>query len=189
MPHPAQMSASDTGLLVIDMQEKLVPKIHDAAALTRNIQFLIDAARLLDMPVQATEQYPRGLGSTIPELRDRLPERLEKVRFSSCAIPSVTDNFRRGARPKVVVAGIETHVCVQGTVLDLLNQDFRVFIPVDAVGSRYPIDHDTALRRLEQAGAVLTTTETCVFEWVGGADHPRFKEISQLVKARSSTLT
>ena len=95
MAHPMQMSAADTALLVIDVQEKLMPKIADAGALTRNIAFLIDAARLLDMPVQATEQYPRGLGATVPELAGRLPERPDKVAFSSCAAPAVVETFHR----------------------------------------------------------------------------------------------
>src|SRR5579872_3255476 len=101
MPYATQMSAADAGLLVIDVQEKLVPLIPDAAALVRNVAFLIDAARLLDMPVQATEQYPRGLGPTVAELAKRLPERPDKVAFSSCAVPSVVEHFRRAARPKV----------------------------------------------------------------------------------------
>ena len=87
-----------------------------------------------------------------------------------------------------MLAGIETHVCVQQTALDLLAQNFRVYIPVDAVASRFPVDHDLALRRLERAGAVLTTAESCVFEWVGGAGHPKFKEISRLVQERMKAL-
>jgi nicotinamidase-related amidase len=188
MHHPTQMSPGDTGLLVIDVQERLIPKIQNRDALVRNIAFLIDGARLLGLPVQATEQYPKGLGATVPELAQRLPERPEKVAFSCCAVPSVVEGFRRGARPKVVLAGIETHVCVQATALDLLAQNFQVYIPVDAVGSRYAIDHDLALRRLEKAGAILTTSETCVFEWVGGADHPRFRDVSKLVQERMKAL-
>ena len=184
MPHSTQLSALDTGLLVIDVQEKLLPKIFNAVHLQRDAGFLIDAARLLSMPVQGTEQYPRGLGATVPELAAKLPERHDKVAFSSCIVPAVVETFRRAARPKIVLCGIETHVCVLHTALDLLALDFRVFIAVDAVGSRYRIDHDTALRRLEQAGAVLTTTETCLFEWVGGAHHPQFKAISSLVQER-----
>ena len=184
----SKMSAKDTSLLVIDVQEKLVPLIVDAAALVRNIAFLVDGARLLDVPVQCTEQYPRGLGPTVAELAKRLPERPDKTAFSSCAVPSVVEHFRRAARPKVVLAGIETHVCVLHTALDLLALDFRVYVAVDAVGSRYRIDHDTALRRLEQAGAVLTTSEGCVFEWLGGAGHPRFKAASQLVQQRMKAL-
>ena len=188
MPHPTQMTAGDTGLLVIDVQDKLLALIPGAEALVRNIAFLIDGARLLDVPVQATEQYPRGLGPTVPELAQRLPERPDKVAFSCCAVPSVVETFHREARPKVVLAGIETHVCVQETALDLLALDFRVYVAVDAVGSRYRIDHDTALRRLEQAGAVLTTSEGCAFEWLGGSGHPRFKAVSQLVQQRMKAL-
>ena len=138
MPHATQMSAADTGLLVIDIQEKLVPLMPTAQAMIRNVAFLIDAARLLDMPVQATEQYPRGLGATVPELARRLPDRPEKTAFSSCAVGSVVDAFHRAARPKIVVTGIEAHVCVLHTVLDLLALDFRVYVPVDAVASRRP---------------------------------------------------
>src|SRR5947209_14817660 len=151
MAHPTQMSAADTGLLVIDVQEKLLAKIPQTDALVRNIAFLIDGARLQGMPVQATEQYPKGLGPTLPELAQRLPERPDKVAFSCCAIPSIVDNFQRAARPKVLLAGIETHVCVLHTALDLLAADFRLYIAVDAVASRFALDHDVALRRLERA--------------------------------------
>jgi nicotinamidase-related amidase len=188
MPHPAQMSAADAGLLVIDVQEKLMPFIRDAATMTRNIAFLIDAARMLQIPVQATEQYPRGLGPTVPDLATRLPERPDKVAFSSCAVPSITESFRRGGRSKIVLAGIETHVCVLHTALDLIALDFRVYVAADAVSNRYAVDHEYALRRLEQAGAVLTTAETTVFEWVGAAGTPAFKEISRLVQERMKQL-
>lgn len=188
MAHPTQMSAGDTGLLVIDVQEKLVPKIQAADALVRNIAFLIDGARQLEMPVAATEQYPKGLGSTVAALLPRLPERPDKVAFSSCAVPAVVDGFRRLARPKVLLAGIETHVCVLHTALDLLARDFRVYVAVDAVGSRYAIDHEQGLRRMERAGCILVTSEMALFEWVGGADHPKFKAISGLVQERMKSL-
>src|SRR5262249_43960841 len=164
MPHPTQMSAGDAGLLIIDVQEKLMPLIPRATEVIRNIAFLIDAARALEMPVQATEQYPQGLGATVPELARRLPDRPDKVAFSCCAIPSVVDNFRRAARPKLLLAGIETHVCVQQTALDLLALNFRVYIAADGVASRYEIDHKRALHRLENAGAIITTCESAVFE-------------------------
>jgi nicotinamidase-related amidase len=183
-----QMSDLDTGLLVIDVQEKLAPKIAGVTGLVRNIAFLLDVAKILGVPVQATEQYPRGLGTTIAELLPKLPDRAEKVAFSSCAAPSVVETFHRQARPKLVLTGIETHVCVLHTALDLLTAGFRVFLPVDAVGARYRLDHDTALRRLEQAGAVLTTTEGCAFEWMGGANHPHFKDVSRLVQERMKAL-
>jgi nicotinamidase-related amidase len=188
MAHATQMSAGDTGLLVIDVQEKLLPKILDAHALVRNIAFLLDAARLLGIPVQATEQYPRGLGPTVPPLAQRLPERPEKIAFSSCAVPSVVEHFHRLARPRVVLAGIEAHVCVLHTALDLLALDFRVYVVADAIGARARGDHDIALRRLEQAGAVLVSTEMCVFEWLGSSGHPQFKAISQLIQERMKQL-
>jgi nicotinamidase-related amidase len=182
------MSAADSALLVIDMQDKLLPFIPGHAALVRNIAFLIDGARMLGMHVAATEQYPKGLGPTTAELARRLPERPDKIAFSSCAVASVVEGFHRAARPKVLLAGIETHVCVLNTALDLLALDFRVYVAVDAVAARYAIDHDTALRRMEQAGVILTTAETAVFEWVGGAGHLQFKAISQLVQQRMKSL-
>lgn len=188
MAHATQMSAGDTGLLVIDVQEKLLPRILDASLLVRNLAFLIDAAGLLELPVQATEQYPRGLGPTVPELAGRLPERFDKVAFSCCALPQVVERFHRAARPRIVLAGIESHVCVLHTALDLLALDFRVYVVADAVGARARIDHEMALRRLERAGAVLVSTEMCVFEWLGSSGHPRFKAISQLVQERMKHL-
>src|SRR5579862_1960728 len=154
MPHATQMSAADTALLVIDVQEKLIAKIFDHVALVRNIRFLLDAAKLLGVPAQATEQYPRGLGPTVPELIAYFSERPDKVGFSSCAAPSVVEHLQRAARPKIVLTGIETHVCVLNTALDLLALNFRVYLAVDALGARYRVDHDVALRRLEQAGAI-----------------------------------
>jgi nicotinamidase-related amidase len=188
MAHPSQMSPADTGLLVIDVQEKLLPLIPRGEVLTRNIAFLIDAAKLLGLLVQATEQYPKGLGPTVAPLRERLPERPDKVAFSSCAVPAVVENFRRGARPKVVLAGMETHVCVLHTALDLLALDFRVYVAADAVGCRFPLDHELGLRRMENAGAVIVTSEMAVFEWVGGSAHPKFKDISRLVQERMKAL-
>jgi nicotinamidase-related amidase len=188
MAHATKMSAGDTALLVVDVQEKLMVKIPSATALVRNIAFLIDAAELLGLPVTATEQYPRGLGPTVPELARRIPQRPDKVAFSCCAVPSVAEGFRKAGRSKIVLAGIESHVCVLQTALDLLAQDFRVYLATDAIGSRYAVDHEFALRRLEKAGAVLTTAEMCVFEWVNGADHPKFKQISLLVQERMKAL-
>ena len=188
MAHPTQMLPARSALLVIDVQEKLMVKIPSAQAITRNIAFLIDAARLLEVPVSATEQYPKGLGPTVAGLVEKLPNRPEKQAFSSCAVPAVVDGFRQQNRTQILATGIESHVCVLHTTLDLLAAGFQVFLPVDALGSRYPLDYDTALRRLEKAGAILTTTETAIFEWVGGAGHPKFKQISLLVQERMKVL-
>lgn len=184
MAHPTQMLAHETALLVVDVQDKLMAKIPKAPELVRNIAFLVDAAKLVGVETMATEQYPRGLGPTVAPLAERLPQRPDKVAFSCCAVPGLVDGLRQRKRTRVLLAGIETHVCVLNTALDLLAAGLRVYLAVDALSSRYAVDHDTALRRLEQAGAILTTAETATFEWVGGAQHPQFKQISAQIQER-----
>ncbi|HMP02083.1 MAG TPA: hydrolase, partial [Gemmatales bacterium] len=186
--HAALMSPADTGLLVIDVQEKLMPLIPRRAPIIANIAFLLEVAQIVNLPVQATEQYPRGLGPTVPALADKLPPRAEKVEFSCGAVRSVIETFHREARPKVLVVGIESHVCVMQTALDLLAEGFRVYIAADAVGSRHELDHKYALKRLAQAGAILTTVETAAFEWIGKAGTPEFKSLSRLVQERDRTM-
>ncbi len=189
MHHPAQLSARESAVLVIDVQEKLMVKIPNADGLVRNIAFLLDAAKLLDVDITATEQYPKGLGPTVATLAERLPTRPDKFAFSSCAVPQVLDGFRAAGRSKVVLVGIETHVCVLHTTLDLLAAGLQPYLAVDALASRYSVDHETALHRLEKAGAIVTTVETCAFEWMGGAKHPRFKEVSGLVQERMKAIS
>jgi nicotinamidase-related amidase len=184
MPTPPRMSTADTALLVIDMQEKLLPKIADVDRVVHNLSFLLEAAHLVGIPVLATEQYPKGLGGTLPSLLPMMPVRWEKTDFSCCAVPEVLQALGRDARIKVLLTGIETHVCVLHTALDLLARDFHVFLAVDTLGSRYVGDHETALRRMEREGAILTTCETAIFEWLGGSRAPHFKEISQLIQRR-----
>ena len=188
MAHPSQLSAHESALVVIDVQEKLMVKIPSAQALTRNIAFLLDVSQLLAVATVCTEQYPKGLGPTVAELAQRLPTRPEKVAFSSCAAPGLLDGFREQGRAKIVLTGIETHVCVLHTAFDLLAAGFQVYLAVDAISSRYAVDHDIALRRLEKAGATLTTVETCAFEWMGGSHHPQFKAVSALVQTRMNAL-
>jgi nicotinamidase-related amidase len=187
MFHPTQMSSKDTGLLVIDVQEKLMAKIPRAAEIVRNIAFLSDAAKALGMPAQATEQYPKGLGGSVADIVQRYPDRPDKLGFSCCAIPQIVETFRTAARPKLVLTGIEAHVCVLHTALDLVALDFRVYIATDAIGSRYDVDLQTALKRMARAGCILVTSEMAAFEWVGGADHPQFKVISGLIQQRMKT--
>jgi nicotinamidase-related amidase len=187
MPHATRLDPATSAVLVVDVQEKLMVKIVDAPAIVRNIAFLLDAAPLVGVEILATEQYPKGLGPTVAELAKRLPERPDKLTFSCCGVPDLTERLRRRGRTQVVLAGIEAHVCVLNTALDLLAQDFRVYLAVDAVGSRYAVDRDTALRRLEQAGVIPTTVETAVFEWTGAASHPNFKKLSALVRQRTET--
>jgi nicotinamidase-related amidase len=184
-----RLTADTSTLLVIDVQEKLLVKMPDAAALVRNVGFLIDVATLLGVPVVATEQYPKGLGPTTADLTRRLQVNSHsKTTFSSCGVAGVVDELRSSGRKKIVVAGMETHVCVMQTALDLLDAGWNVFIPVDAVQARFAIDHDLALRRLESAGATLTTAEATAFEWLGNAEHPQFKAVSKLIQERMAAL-
>jgi nicotinamidase-related amidase len=176
------MSRGDTAVLIVDVQERLLPAIADGARIVWNIRRLIDAARILNLPVLATEQYPRGLGPTVAPLAERLGAVPDKLMFSCRECADLFARLTEQGRPKVLVTGIESHVCVQQTVLDLMGEGFRVYVAVDAVGSRFAIDYETALRRMETAGATLTTTEACLFEWCEVAGTPEFKEISRLAR-------
>lgn len=176
------MSRDDTALLVVDVQEKLVPHIRDHQRIVWNIRRLVDAARLLDIPVGATEQYPRGLGATVPPLVDRLGEIPSKLAFSCAECGDLFRGWADAGRDKILVTGVEAHVCVMQTVMDLLHEGFRVYLATDAVGSRHEWDYQVALRRSESAGAVLTTTEAALFEWCEVAGTPEFKQISLLVR-------
>lgn len=184
MNHQFRLKVEDTALLVVDLQEKLLPKIINADDVARNATFMVKAAKTLGVPVLATEQYPKGLGATVEPLRSLIEKVWEKQFFSAVREGGVLDFLKSDARIKVVLVGIEAHICVMQTVLDLLNQGFHVFICVDAVSSRYAIDVKIALKRMQQAGAVLVTSETCVYELLETAANPVFKEISAMVQER-----
>ena len=179
---PELMSASDTALLVVDVQGKLVSLIPDHERIVWNIRRLLDAAKILGVPAAATEQYPQGLGPTAPELAERLGDIPGKLRFSCGECGEIFNDFDDRGLFKLLVVGIEAHVCVQQTVFDLLAAGRRVYLAVDAIGSRYDIDYQIALRRMDSAGATLTTTEAAMFEWCEVAGTPEFKEISRLVR-------
>ncbi len=176
------MSAADTALLVVDVQEKLVPAIGGAARVVFNVRRLIDGAGVLGLPVVGTEQYPKGLGSTVPEIAERLGEMPSKLTFSCGGCGDLFEELADRRICKLLVCGIEAHVCVQQTVLDLMAEGWRVYVAVDAVGSRFELDRDTALRRMDSAGATLTTTEAALFEWCATAEAPQFRQISRLVQ-------
>lgn len=176
------MGRHDTALLVIDVQEKLAPRIAGHERIVWNAGRLIDGARLLGLPVIATEQYPQGLGPTVPELRQRIDQIDVKRMFScrECAARLVP--LREGGRPNLLLCGIETHVCVLQTALDLMADGFGVFLAVDAAGARSSLDHEIAMRRMEACGATLCTTESALFEWCESSDASEFKSISGLVR-------
>jgi nicotinamidase-related amidase len=179
---PLLMTCQDTALLVVDMQRKLLNLICDHQRITWNVSRLMDGATIFGMVVLATEQYPQGLGGTTEPLASRLATIATKTRFSCGACPEIFSGLPEKGIQKILVTGIETHVCVQQSVLDLLAAGFDAYVAVDAVGSRFAVDHQTALRRLELAGATMTTTESALFEWCGDANHQGFKQISQLIR-------
>lgn len=179
---PQLMSADDTALLVVDVQEKLLRVIPNAPRLVWNIRRLLDGAQVLAVPAVATEQYPEGLGPSAAELAQRLVNVRPKLAFSCAACGDLFADLRSRGIDKLLVAGIETHVCVQQTVLDLLARGWRVYVALDAIGSRFDLDLQAALRRMESSGAVLTTTESVLFEWCEAAGSPQFKHISQIVR-------
>jgi nicotinamidase-related amidase len=176
------MSRDDTALLVVDVQEKLTPLIADHRRVVWNVRRLIDGAKALGMPVVATEQYPKGLGPTVPELAQRLGEVPAKLTFSCGGCPAIFEDLQARGLFKLLVCGIEAHICVQQTVLDLMSHGWRVYVAVDAVGSRRSLDARTALARMDSSGAALTTTEAALFEWCQVAGTPEFNEISRLVR-------
>jgi nicotinamidase-related amidase len=179
-----RLTAQRGALLVIDVQEKLLAVIPDRERLLANTVRLIQAAKLLNVPVWASEQYPKGLGSTVATIADLVPDRPAKLTFQCCAAPQILEQLYGRHIRHVTLAGIEAHVCVAQTALELLDLGFRVQVPADAVASRHDSDQKFALRRLENAGATISTTEAVLFEWCETADRPEFKAISGLVKER-----
>ena len=177
----AKLDRERAALVVIDLQEafrEAVPGFADVAAAAAK---LTQGAEAMGVPIVVTEQYPQGLGNTAPELAEHLPdgiEPIEKVRFSAAE----ADGFDLAGRDQALVCGIEAHVCVNQTVLDLLDAGVEVHVVSDAVASRSEADRELGLHKAEQAGAVLTSVETALFELLRGSDAPEFKEVQALVK-------
>jgi nicotinamidase-related amidase len=165
-----------TALVVVDVQEGFRP-YESFAGVADACAKLVQAARILDVPRVVSEQYPKGLGHTAPEvgLEDELT--IEKSVFSAAR----ADGFDLGGREQTVVCGIETHVCVSQTVHDLLERGIEVHVPADAVGSRHAIDYERGLERLERAGAIVTTVEAALFELLERAGTPEFKAVQKLI--------
>ncbi len=186
--HDALLKAADSVLLLVDIQEKFRPTIAGMEALIDRSEILVRSAMRLGIPVLATEQYPKALGDTVPELRERLPDKqayFPKLRFSSYGCDALRQSLEASKRKQVLLAGIETHVCVLQTGLEMLAAGFSVYVVSDAVSSRSLADREAALRRLEKHGAELITSEMAVFEWLREAGTPEFKELQSLIKQAS----
>ncbi len=180
-----RITADKTLAVIVDVQERLFPHIAEHEKLERTIPILIEGLKALDVPLIVTEQYPKGLGTTIEPVRKALGEwykPLEKISFSCCGDDQFNLQVARYAPQYVLLAGIETHVCVLQTAIDLLNEGYTPVLVANCVSSRFLEDKEIALRRMEQAGVVLTTYESILFELAQVAGTDTFKRISKLVK-------
>jgi nicotinamidase-related amidase len=174
-------------LLIVDVQEKLAPHVLQADNLVTNCQWLMRLASELDVPMVVSEQYRQGLGLTVEPLRKLMPGQtdINKLHFSCFRDPVFQRHWQTINRQQVVIAGIETHVCVLQTALDFYAADVDVFVVVDAVSSRTELDHRYALKRMKQAGVRLVTREMVFFEWIGQAGTAAFKSLSKAFISRS----
>jgi nicotinamidase-related amidase len=174
------LNAEGAVLLLIDLQERLMPVIFDGETVVARAVRLAEAARLLDVPVRATEQNPAGLGPIVAPLAGYPQVVRSKTAFSAVSDPGAMSLLPAGA--EVVVAGCEAHVCVLQTVLGLLAGGHRVVVAADAVGSRDPTDRAAGIDRARQHGAEIVTSEMVLFEWLRDSQHPRFREVQKLLK-------
>lgn len=177
----------DSLLVVVDIQTKLtsVMPMKVLARLQRNSGLLLKSASLLGIPIIATEQYPKGLGAMEPEIVRLLPDdavRIDKTCFSCVAEESFLEAIQESGRKQIILIGMEAHICVQQTTMDLLAKDYSVFIVTDAICSRQRENYETALHRMGDAGAAICDSESVVFEWLRDAKHEHFKYISSLVR-------
>jgi len=180
------LTADGAVLLLIDLQQRLMPVIGDQETVLARAVRLAEASRLMDVSVIATEQNPAGLGPTVPPLSAYPHKVLAKTAFSAAGDPGLAALLpppgAGGTAGEVLVAGVEAHVCVLQTVLDLLDRGYRVAVAADAVGSRHPADRAAALDRARQHGAEIVTSEMVLFEWLRDSRHPRFREVQKLLK-------
>jgi nicotinamidase-related amidase len=185
--HAMALVREGTTLLVVDVQERLFPAMDadHREEVMRNIKILAAAARRLGLPILATEQYPKGLGHVLEELREPLGpdvEPISKVTFSCGAAPGFAARLEAARTRRVILTGIEAHVCVLLTALDLLGAGYPVHVAADAVTSRTQANWRLAMEQLRQAGAVVTTTETLLFQLLGQADTDEFRELVRLIR-------
>lgn len=175
------LTANGSVLLLVDLQQRLMPAIHDGATVVANAVRLAEAAGLLEVPVCATEQNPAGLGPTVEALAAYPQMVLPKMSFGAVAEPGFATLLPPNTE-EIVVAGCEAHVCVLQTVLGLLAARHRVLLVADAIGSRAPSNKDAAVDRMVRHGAEVVTTEMVLFEWLRDAHHPQFRAVQKLIK-------
>lgn len=187
MPHTNMLETDLAALVVVDVQEKMLAAVTSAPpdAIVENIVRLVGAAGILEIPVLFTEQYPKGLGPTVEAVRAAIRDDHAPIVKSTCSCwrwEEFREKLQATEKEHIILVGLETHVCIQQTVLDLIRVDYVPFVPADAVGSRRSVDTERAFLRMQHAGAEVSTTEAVIFELVERCDHPRFKAILELIK-------
>ena len=182
--HPTILNADNTILMVIDIQEKLVPAIHEGDRVIAATLHLLRGCEVLGVPVIGTEQYPKGLGPLVPEIRERIDSNVvfSKMTFSSCGAPEAMVFLEKQGRRQILLAGIEAHVCMLQTALDLVERGYQVHVPFDATSSRKSACCETALNRMRDAGIIVTGIESALLEMTEVAGTPEFKEILKIIK-------
>ncbi|MDR1490502.1 MAG: isochorismatase family protein [Desulfovibrio sp.] len=179
-----RIHAEDTAAVAIDFQERLLPAVHDGDELVRSSRILLSGLNALNVPVLITRQYPKGIGDTVREIREVTANAItcDKLTFSCCGSEVFASALQKLQKKNIVVFGVEAHVCVLQTALDLLTSGYKVFLATDCTGSRRPHDRLAGLRRAESEGALLTTYEQTLFELLESSNSPAFKTISVLVR-------
>ena len=179
-----RIAREKAGLIVVDIQERLLPAIHERERVVANAVRLVKGAAIMGLPIFVTEQYRKGIGPTVPEVAAAVPgfAPMEKLAFSSCGAEGFVAALEAKGVHDVILCGIEAHVCVAQTCLDLLDRGFRVCIAADAISSRTPENHRIAIERMRDAGAVIASTEMVLFELLGRAGTDEFKQVLPLVK-------
>lgn len=178
------LNKEDAVLLVVDIQEKLAVVMKERENVVRNCQHLIELAKMANIPIVVTEQYPKGLGRTVPELHSALPayQPVEKTAFNCCGEPAFLPELKKFGKKQVIISGMETHICVLQTTLGLLKEGYVPHIVQDAVCSRTKENWKTGIAMMRDAGAVVTCTETALFQLLKAAGTPEFKMVSQRIK-------
>jgi len=178
------LTTDKTALLIIDIQERIISVINEYETVVENTIKLIKGFKVLGVPIYYTEQYPEGLGPTVESIQNELEgnEAIQKLSFSCSGAGDLFSELKKNGIPQVVVCGVESHVCVQQTVLDLIANDFQVNLAADAVSSRRVKDYEISLSRMRQHGADVTTAEAILFELLNVCGTDVFKQISKIVK-------
>jgi nicotinamidase-related amidase len=179
------LQKDQTALVIIDVQEAFRKIIPEFDLICENLNKTIAGFKVLELPIIITEQYPKGLGHTAPELLEILPEKteiIEKSTFSSCGQNDFVESLNRLGIKQILLGGLETHICVNQTVHDLVNNDFKVHLLFDAVGSRTDLNKNVALEKMKLSGVIPTTVEMSLFELLQDSKHESFKEIQKIIK-------